>query len=120
MLEKTLESPLDSTEIKPVSPKGNQSWIFIGRTDAETEDPVVWPADLKNWFIGKDPDSGEDWSREKGTTENEMVEWHHQLNGLEFEQAPGIGNGQGRKPDMGLQRVGRDWVTELKAIFNNF
>ena len=96
VLEKTLESPLASTEIKPVSPKGNQSWIFIGRTDAETEDPVLWPADSKNWLIRKEPDSGEDWSREeKGMTENEIVEWHHRLSGLEFEQAPGIGDGQG-------------------------
>ena len=86
------ESPLDCKEIQPVHPKGNQSWIFIGRTDAEAEIPILWPADSKNWLIGKDPDSGEDWSREKGTTENEMVEWHHRLNGLEFEQALGIGD----------------------------
>ena len=85
MLEKTLESPLDSKKIKPVSPKGNQSWIFIGRTDAKT--PILWPPDVKNWLIGKDSDAGKDWRQEeKGTTEAEMVGWHHRLNGPEFEQ----------------------------------
>ena len=79
VLGKTLESPLDIKEIKPVHPKGNQSWIFIGRTDAEA--PIVWPRDAKNWLLGKDPDAGKDWRREeKGTTEDEMVGWHHQLN----------------------------------------
>ena len=83
VLEKTLESPLDSKEIQPVHPKGNQSWIFIGRTDAEAETPILWPPDAKNWFIGKDPDVGKDWSQEeKGTTEDEMDGWHHQLNAL--------------------------------------
>ena len=87
VLEKTLESPLDCKEIKPVRPKGNQSWIFIGRTDAEAEAPVIWPPDAKNWLIGKDPDAGKDWGqKEKGTTEDEMVGWHHSLNGHEFEQ----------------------------------
>jgi len=86
VLEKTLESPLDSKEIQPVHPMGNESWIFIGRTDAEAETPILWPLDAKNWFIGKDPDAGKDWSwEEKGSTEGEMVEWHHQLNGHEFE-----------------------------------
>ena len=81
VLEKTLESPLDCKEIKPVNPKGNQSWIFIGRTDAEAEAPVLWPPDAKNWLIGKDPGAGKDWRQEeKGTTEDEMVGWHHQLN----------------------------------------
>ena len=80
------ESPLDCKEIKPVHPKGNQSWIFIGRTDAETETPVLWPPDAKNWLTGKDTDAGKDWRQEeKGTTEDEMVGWHHQLNGHEFE-----------------------------------
>ena len=85
VLEKTLESPLDSKEIQPVHPKGNQSWIFIGRTDAEAETPILWPFDVKNWLIGKDPDAGKDWGQEKGTTENEMAGWHHRLSGHEFE-----------------------------------
>ena len=85
-LEKTLESPLDCKEIQPVLPKGNQSWMFIGRTDAETETPVLWPPDMKNGLTGKDPDPGKDWRQEKkGTTEDEMVGWHHWLNGHEFE-----------------------------------
>ena len=86
MLEKTLESPLDCKDIKPLNPKGNQSWTFIGRTDAEAEAPILWPPDAKNWLIGKDPDAGKDWGREeKGTAEDEMVGWHHRLNGHEFE-----------------------------------
>ena len=96
MLEKTLESPLDCKEIQPVHPKGNQSWIFIGRTDDEAETPILWPPDGKNWLIGKDPDAGKDRREaEKGTTEDEMVGWHHCLNGHEFEQALRIGDGQG-------------------------
>ena len=96
VLEKTLESPLDYKEIKPVHPKGNQYWIFIGRTDAKAETPILWPPDAKNWLIGKDPDAGRDWGQEeKGTTEDEMAGWHHWLNGHEFEQAPEIGDGQG-------------------------
>ena len=95
VLEKTLESPLDCKEIQPVHPKGNQSWIFIGRTDAEAETPILWPPDAKSWLIWKDPDAGKDWSREeKGTTEDEMVGWHHRLNGHEFESTPGAGDGQ--------------------------
>ena len=83
-------------EIKPVNPKGNQPWIFIGRTAAEAETPMLWPPDTKNWLIGKDPDAGKDWRQKgKGTVEDEMVGWHHQLDGLEFEQAPGVGDGQG-------------------------
>ena len=94
MLEKTLKSPLDSKEIKPVHPKGNQSWIFIRRTDAEAEAPVFWPPDAKNQLIGKDPDAGKDWRQEeKRMTEDEMVGWHHRLNGHESEQAPGLGDG---------------------------
>jgi len=82
VLENTLESPLDSKEIQPVNPKGNQSWIFIGRTDADTETPVLWPPDAKNWLIGKDPGTGKDWRQEeKGMTEDEMVGWYHQLDG---------------------------------------
>ena len=96
MLEKTLESPLDCKEIKPVHSKGNQSWIFIRRTDAEAETPILWLPDAKNWLIGKDPDSGKDWRQEeKGMTEGEMVGWHYWLNGHEFEQAPRVGEGQG-------------------------
>ena len=94
VLEKTLENPLDSKEIIPVHPKGNQSWIFIGRTDAEAETPVLWPPDVKNWLICKDPDAGKDWRQEK-RTEDEMVGWHHRLDAHEFEQAPGVGDGQG-------------------------
>ena len=94
VLEKTLESPLDCKVIKPVNPKGNQPWVFIWRTDAEA--PILWPPDAKNWLIGKDPDAGKDWRREvKGTTEDEMVGWHHWLDGHEFEQAQGVGDGQG-------------------------
>ena len=86
VLEKILESPLDCKEIQPVYPKGNQSWIFIGRTDAESETPILGPPDVKNWLIGKDPDAGKDWGQEeKGMTEVEMVGWYHQLDGLEFE-----------------------------------
>ena len=95
VLEKTLKSPVDCKKIKPIYPKGNQSWIFIGRTDAEAEAPVLWPPDVKNWFIGKDPDAGKDWRwEEKGTTEDEMVGWHHRLHGHEFEQALWVGDGQ--------------------------
>ena len=86
VLEKTLESPLDCKEIKPVHPKGDQSWVFIGRMDAEAETAIHWPSDAKNWLIGKDPDAGKDWGQdERGVTEDEMVGWHHQLNGHESE-----------------------------------
>ena len=95
VLEKTLESPLDCKEIKPINSKGNQPWILIGGTDAETEAPILCPPDVKNWLIWKDPEVGKDWRWEKGTTEDEMVGWHHQLDGHEFEQAPGVGDGQG-------------------------
>ena len=95
MLEKTLESPLDCKEIQPAHPKGNQSWMFIGRTDAEAETPILWPPDVKSWLIGKDPDAGKDRMQKKGVTEDETVRWHHQLNGHEFEQALGDGKGQG-------------------------
>ena len=95
LLEKTLESPLDCKEIKPVHPKGNQSWIFIGRTDAAAEAPLVSPPDVKSWLIWKDPDAGKDWRQEeKGTTEDEIIGWHHQVNEHEFEQALGDGEGQ--------------------------
>ena len=96
VLEKTLESPLKCSERKPVHPKGNQPWIFTGRTDAEAETPTLWPPDAKNWLIGKDLDAGKDWRQEKkGTTEDEMAGWHHRLNGHEFEKSPGVGDGQG-------------------------
>ena len=98
VLEKTLESPLDFKEIQPVSPKGNQSWIFIGRTDADTEASVLWPPNTKSQFISKDPNAGKDWSQEeKRMTEDKMVWWHHRLNGHEFEQALGDGEGQGNQ-----------------------
>ena len=96
VLEKTLESPLDCKEIQPDHPKGNQSWIFTGRTEAKAEAPILWPSDAKNWLIWKDPDAGKDWGQEeKGTTEDEMVGWHHQVIGHEFEQALGDDEGQG-------------------------
>ena len=96
VLEKTLESPLNCKDIQLANPKGNQSWMFIGRTDAEAETLIVWPSDVKNWLLGKDPDPGKDWGQEKkGLTEDEMVGWHHQFDGHEFEQALGAGDGQG-------------------------
>ena len=116
VLEKALESPLDCKEIQPVHPKGNQSWIFIGRTNAEAEASILWPPNVKNWLIGKDPNAGKDWGwEEKGTTEDEMVWWHHQLYGHEFEQAlswwwtgrPGM------LQSMGSWRVRHSWATEL-------
>ena len=86
MLEKTLESLLDRKEIQLVHPKGNRPWTFIGRTDAEAETPILWPPDMKNWLIWKDPDAGKDWRREeKGMTEDKVIGWHHQLNGHKFE-----------------------------------
>ena len=96
VLEKTLESLLDCKEIQPVHPKGDQSWVFIGRADVEAETPILWPPDAKSWLIWKDPDAGKDWRQEeKGTTEDEMVGWHHQLNGNGFGLTPGVGDGQG-------------------------
>ena len=95
VLEETLESPLGCKNIQRVHPKGNQSWIFIGRTDAEAETPILWPPDVKYWLIWKDPVAGKVWRWEKGTTEDEMVGWHHRLDGHEFEQSLGVGAGQG-------------------------
>ena len=96
MLEKTLESPLDCKEIQTVHPKGNQSWIFIGRADIEAEALILWSPDVKSWLIWKDPHAGKDWRQEeKGMMDDEMVGWHHRLYGNEFEQAPGVGDGQG-------------------------
>ena len=95
VVEKTLESPLDCKEIQPVNPKGNQSWIFIGRTGAGAEAPIFWPPDVKSQLIGKDPDDGKDWGQEKGVTVDEMVGLSHWFNGHEFEQAPGVDCGHG-------------------------
>ena len=96
MLTRTLESSLDSKENKPINPKGNQLWIFIGRTNAEAETPILWPPDAKSRLIGKDPDAGKDWGQEeKGVTEDEMIGWHQQLNAYEFEQTLGNSGGQG-------------------------
>ena len=96
VLEKTLESPLDCKEIQPVHPKGDQSWVFIGRIDAEAETPILWPPDAKSWLIWKDPDAGKDWGQEeKGMTGDEMAGWHHRLDGHEFGWTPGVGDGQG-------------------------
>ena len=96
VLEKTLESPLDCKEIQPVHPKGDQSWVFIGRTDVEAETPILWPPDAKSWLIWKNPNAGKDWGQEEeGTTEDEMVGWHHQLDRCGFGWTPGVGDGQG-------------------------
>ena len=110
-----LESPLDYVEIQPVHPKGNQSWIFIERTDAKAETPILWPYTAKNWVIEKDPDAGKDWKQEKGMTEDKMVRWHHRLDGLEFEWALGVSDGQGNLVFYNSwgHRVGHDWATEL-------
>ena len=116
VLEKTLESPLGCKEIQPVHPKGDQSWMFIGRTDVETETPILWLPDMKSWLVWQDPDTGEDWGQEeKRMTEDEMVAWHHWLDG------PGFGwtrscwwtGRSGMLQFMGLQRVRHDWLTEL-------
>ena len=110
VLEKSLESPLDCKEIQPVHPKRSQSWIFIGKTDAEAETPILCSPDAKNRLIRKDPDAGKDWMQEEeGTTEDEMLGWHHWLDGHEFEQAPGVGDGQGSV----LQSMGSQSWTRL-------
>ena len=115
-----LLSPLDCKEIQPVHPKGDQSWVFIGRTDVEAETPILWLPDVKTWLIGKDPDAGKDWGQEeKRTTEDKMVGWHHQLNGPGFGWTPGVVNGQGRPGVlwfMGSQWIRHDWATELNVI----
>ena len=114
VLDKTLEGPLDCKCIQPVHPKGSQSWIFIGGTDAEAETLILWPPDVKNWLTGKDSDAGKDWRREeKGMTEDEMVGWHHWLDGHKFEQAVGVGDWQGSLTCSPLDlRVGH-WETKL-------
>ena len=119
VLGKTFESPLGYKEIKPVHSKGNHSWIFTGRADAEAETPVLWPPDVKYWLIWKDPDAGQDlrWE-EKGTAEDEMVGWHHQLDGHEFEKAPGVADREAWHAAVhGVaqsQKSLNDW-TELKS-----
>ena len=117
VLEKTLDCPLDCKEIKPVNPKGNQSWIFFGRTDAKVETPILWPPDANNWLFGKDSDTRQDWRQEeKGRTEDEMVGWHHWLDGHEYEQTPGDGEGQGSLAGYSpWVRVRHNWLnwTEL-------
>ena len=116
VLEKTLESPLGCKEIQPVHPKGNQSWVFIGRTDVEAETPILWPPDVKSWIIWKDPDAGKDWGQEeKGMTEDEVVGWHDRLNGHGFGWTLGVGDGQGSLACCGSwgHRVGHNWATEL-------
>ena len=116
VLEKTLESPLDCKEIQPVHPKGDQSWVFIGRTDVDAETPILWPPDAKSWLIWKDLDAGKDWGQEeKGMTEDEMVGWHHWLDGHGFGWTPGVGNGQGSLAGCSSwgRRVRHDWATEL-------
>ena len=124
MLEKTLESPLDCKEIQPVYPKRDQSWVFIGKTDAEAETLILWPPDAKSWLIGKDFDAGRDWGQEeKGTTQDEMAGWHHWLDGHEYEWTLGVGDGQGglaccdswgRKESDTTERL--NW-TELNSLF---
>ena len=113
VLEKTLENPLDFKEIKPVSPKGNQSWVFNGRTDAKAEAPILWPSEEKNCLNRKDPDAGKDWGQEEnGMTEDETVGWHHWLDEHEFEQAPRVGDGHYGKPGI-LQSMGSQSQTGL-------
>ena len=110
-----LGSPLDSKEIKPVNPKGNQHWIFTERTEAQTQAPILWPPDAKSWLIGKDPDAKKDWEqKEKGVAEDEMVRWHHWFNGHEFEQTPGDNEGQGSLASCSSwsRRVGHNLGTE--------
>ena len=109
VLEKTLESPLDSKEIKPVNPKGNQPWILIGRTGAEAEAPIRWPPDAKSQHIGKDLDAGKDGGQEKGATEDEMAGWHHWLNGHEFEQTLGDCGGQGYSQHAAFHGIAKSW-----------
>jgi len=109
-------SPWSGKEFKPGNPKGNQSWIFIGKTDAEAEALILWPPDVKNWLTGKDPGDGKYWRQEKkGTTKDEMVGWHHWLDGHEFEQDPAVGDGQGSLACCSAwgHRVRHDWATEL-------
>ena len=117
VLEKTLESLLDSKEIKPVSPKGNQTWVFIGKTDAEAEALILWPADAKSWLIGKDPDAGKDWGQEKGVTEDGMVVWHHRLSEHELSKLQEtVKDREAWHTAMGSQTVGYDWAAEQQPF----
>ena len=114
VLEKTLESPLDCKEIQQVHHKGDQSWVFIGRTNAEAETPILWPPDAKSQLIRKDPDAGKDWRQEeKGMTEDEMVGWHHPLDGHKFEQAPRVADGQGSLACCRSQSDTTEWLNWL-------
>ena len=124
VLDKTLESPLDFKESQPVNPKGDQSWVFIGRTDAEAEAPILWPPDAKNWLFGKDPDASKDWRKEeKNTTEDEMVGWHHWLDGHEFEWTLGVSNGQGSlacfSPWGHKESDTTEWLNWTETIFSD-
>ena len=115
VLEKALDSPLDCKEIQPVHPRGNQSWVFIGGTDAEAETAILWPPDAESWLIWKDPDAGKDWGQEeKGMTEDEMVGWHLRLHGHGFGWAPGVGDGQG-----GLECCG-SWVAKSQTRLSDW
>ena len=119
VLEKTHESPLDSKGIKPVNPKGNQPWIFIGRNDAKDEALILWPPDAESWLIGKDPDTDKDWGQKKGTTKDEMVGWHHWLNGHEFEKAQGDSEGPGNLACFSLwSSKNQAWLTEQQQNFD--
>ena len=115
------ESPLDCKKIKPVHPKGAQSWMFIGRTDVEAETPILWPPHAESWLIWKDPDAGKDWGQEKGMTEDEMVGWHHRHNGhgFEFGWTLGVGDGQGGLVCCGQwgYQARHDWATELTEYY---
>ena len=116
VLEKILESPLDCKEIKPVNPKGNKSWILIGRTDAKPEAPILWPPDVKRQLIGKDSDVGKDEGRGRRGRQNEMVRWHHWLNGHEFDPTQGDSEGQRGQQSMGSKRVTHNWPTEEQWV----
>ena len=126
VLEKTLESPLDFKEIQPAHPKGNQSWVFIGGTDAEAETPILWPPDAKSWLISKDPDAGKDWRWEKkGTTEDEVVGWHHRVNGHEFEWTLAVGDGSWEAWSAAIHGIIksrtwlRDWTELMETKYLN-
>ena len=125
VMEKPLVNPLDCKEIQPANPRGNHLWIFSGSTDPEAEAPILWPPDVNNWLIGRDPGAGKSWrQQDKGTTADVMVGWHDQLDGYEFEQAPEVGDGTrkpGMLPSVGSQRVRHDWVlnwteTDIKRL----
>ena len=126
VLEKTLQSPSGCKEIQPVHPKGNQSWIFIGRTDVEAETPILWPSDVKSWLFWKDPDAGKDWRREKGTTDEEMAGWHHHSMDMSLLKLPELGMGwgwtgrPGMLQSMELQRVRHNCADLMLPNLQNF